>query len=131
MPCTIEAWWNFRVTPRNFSSSFLLKWSNIRASTILVAKFSEYCKQNKIIIWIILKLIYRAVIRFHVCFMTLGPKDEHALCIVSLLQVSLTSALWHLQVLSMILLVFILNKMITKILNRYFGNCIHIHCIIL
>jgi hypothetical protein len=35
------------VTPRNFSSSFLLRWSNILASTILVAKFSEYyIKQN-------------------------------------------------------------------------------------
>lgn len=54
MPCTTDAWWNFLVTPRNFSSSFLLRWSSILASTILVAKFSEYyVKQNMRTLYII------------------------------------------------------------------------------
>lgn len=42
MPCMILAWWNFLVTPRSFSSSFLTTWSSILASTIFVAKLSEY-----------------------------------------------------------------------------------------
>lgn len=47
IPCTTEAWWNFRVTPKYFSSSFLLRCSNIRASTMFEVKLSEYFKDTK------------------------------------------------------------------------------------
>jgi len=41
------AWWNFLVTPSSFSSSFLLRWSSMRASTMFVAKLSEYCARPR------------------------------------------------------------------------------------
>lgn len=46
MPCTMEAWWNFLVTPRYFSNSFLLIVSSMRASTKFARNDSAYCWQN-------------------------------------------------------------------------------------
>lgn len=43
MPWTTLAWWNFRVTPKYFSSSFFESVSSILASTSECINDSEYC----------------------------------------------------------------------------------------
>lgn len=44
MPWTMLAWWNLRVTPKYFSSSFFDSVSNMRASTSECINDSEYCE---------------------------------------------------------------------------------------